>query len=47
MAVEALEQAVPGLTLLRRTSPAGIDWARVEDCLTTELPSAYKLLANS
>ncbi|MFD7165232.1 hypothetical protein [Streptomyces violascens] len=42
-----MEQTAPGLALLRRTSPAGIDWARVEECLTTELPSDYKLLANS
>ncbi|MEU9086188.1 hypothetical protein [Streptomyces sp. NPDC048357] len=46
-AVAALEQAVPGLALLRRTAPAGIDWARVEECLTTKLPADYKLLANS
>ncbi|MFD7258847.1 hypothetical protein [Streptomyces sp. NPDC059874] len=46
-AVAALEQAVPGLALLRRTAPAGIDWALVEECLNTKLPSDYKLLANS
>lgn len=46
-AVAALEQAVPGLTLLRRTAPAGIDWALAEECLNTKLPADYKLLGNS
>ncbi|MGW7348883.1 SMI1/KNR4 family protein [Streptomyces sp. NPDC054854] len=46
-AVGALEQAVPGLALLRRTAPAGIEWAAVEECLPTELPSDFKLLADS
>jgi hypothetical protein len=46
-ALAALEQAVPGLPQLRRTAPAGIDWAQAEESLGTALPSDYKLLAET
>lgn len=44
-ALAALERAVPGLAGMRRSAPAALDWAFVEDSLGTALPSDYKYLA--
>ncbi|MFF8916756.1 SMI1/KNR4 family protein [Streptomyces sp. NPDC015032] len=46
-AIQALEQAVPGLGALRRTAPAGIDWESAETGLGVRLPSDYKLLGDT
>ncbi|NWF27415.1 SMI1/KNR4 family protein [Streptomyces sp. PKU-EA00015] len=46
-AVAALERVAPELARFRRTAPAGIDWAQVEECLGVGLPSDYKLLAET
>ena len=44
-AIAALERAVPGLVENRRSVPAAIDWALLEDGLGTVLPADYKRLA--
>ncbi|QKW06562.1 SMI1/KNR4 family protein [Streptomyces sp. NA04227] len=44
-ALAALERAVPGLADHRRSAPAVLDWALVEESLGTALPSDYKHLA--
>ncbi|MER7340870.1 SMI1/KNR4 family protein [Streptomyces sp. NPDC000075] len=46
-AVAALERAAPELVRFRRTAPAGIRWAQVEEHLGVGLPSDYKLLAET
>ncbi|MFE9623595.1 SMI1/KNR4 family protein [Streptomyces sp. NPDC006527] len=45
VAVAALERAVPGLAGHRRSEPAVVDWAVIEDGLGTALPADYKRLA--
>ncbi|WP_330309837.1 MULTISPECIES: SMI1/KNR4 family protein [unclassified Streptomyces] len=44
-ALATLERAVPGLTEHRRSEPAVLDWAVIEESLGTALPSDYKHLA--
>ncbi|MFE0450982.1 SMI1/KNR4 family protein [Streptomyces sp. NPDC058914] len=44
-AIAALERAVPGLADHRRSEPAVLDWAVIEDGLGTALPADYKRLA--
>ncbi|MFF4148291.1 SMI1/KNR4 family protein [Streptomyces sp. NPDC001698] len=44
-ALALLERAVPGLTDLRRSTQAVIDWPGFEESLDTELPADYKYLA--
>ncbi len=41
----ALERAIPNLVDFRRSAPAVLDWALVEESLGTTLPSDYKHLA--
>ncbi|MFI0786255.1 SMI1/KNR4 family protein [Streptomyces lydicus] len=47
LAMEALEEAVPGLAALRRTAPAGIDWEQAEAGLGVGLPADFKLLGDT
>lgn len=44
-AIAVLERAVPGLTDHRRSEPAALDWALLEEGLGTTLPADYKRLA--